>query len=215
MKALICGTKEASIGKFLGTKLAEREWEVILYSRSVTRHDDGPLHFRAADIEKARDVEQMLDEAGHLDLVVLSADAGGAFGELSSLDPSHVQNFLNAKIFGCVNIVQEVIRRGHHAKLVFLCGKNGLKEKDYILYGVVNAALCSLVDNLNVHYSTLQAYYLETPPIANSSIAYEHTARLGKDIPMFPMSVLLEPLLQIIDGSTPIGLVPFTEGVVL
>ena len=143
----------------------------------------------------------------------LSADAGGVFGELSTLNPDHVQNFLNTKILGSVNMVQEIIRRGYCAKLVFLCGKNSAKEKDYLLYGVANAAMSSLVGNINTHYGdTLQAYYLETPPIANSSIALEHKGQLEKDIPMFPMSVLLEPLFKIINGSIMPGFVPFAGG---
>ncbi|MEK7068900.1 MAG: hypothetical protein AAB947_00795 [Patescibacteria group bacterium] len=213
MKAIICGTKRESIGRYIADELVQANWEMWLYSRSVARHDDGQLHFRTADVAKVLDVKQLLDETGPLDLVVLSADAGGVFGELSTLNPGHVQNFLNAKILGSVNIVQEIIRRGHYTKLVFLCGKNGVKDKDYLLYAVVNAALCSLVNNVNVHYGdTLQAYYLETPPIANSSIAHEHRERLGKDIPMFPMSVLLYPLLKIIDGSILPGFVPFAGG---
>lgn len=208
MKAIICGTRENSIGRYIGVDLFKKGWEIFLYSRNDTSSNDGRFHIRHTDLTDHTQVARLIEEVGSTDLVVMSADAGGVFGNFETFDQSVVQDFLDSKLLGSIIFIQELIRKQLQAKVVFLCGSSGPKDKSYMLYGVVNSAIASLVESLNTHYSeTLKVYYLNIPVIANSTLAREYFEKTGTKIDEFPLSVLIRPIRGIVDGQITPGFV--------
>ncbi|MBM3261151.1 hypothetical protein FJY93_01895 [Candidatus Kaiserbacteria bacterium] len=216
MKAIICGTKSMSMGRLIGRDLAQRNWQVWLYSRSAIHYDKGNLHKRRIDVTDARQIESLFAECGDPTLAILSADTGNAFGLLPDIPAADVRSFVATKVLGSILFVQELLRRGACAKVVFLGGRLDQKSKDCMLYGTVNHAIMGLIEETNRHYgSKLQGYYLETPVIWPSRIAHAYVRATGTPVDGQPPSVVWDTLLAIIEGKHMPGFVACTQGRVL
>ncbi len=215
-RALICGTKERSAGRIIGEYLLTAGWEVFLYSRNGNDLDLGSLHIRCADVINERSVKRLLVECEQPDLVICSADAGGVCGELSDLLPGNIRTFLDAKIFGSILLLQQIVATRYKSRVVFLCGSRDKKAADLLLYGVANAAIMSLVETFNANFApTPQSYYLETPLLRDSPKETEYREVTGKHLEGLPAIVLVGAIEQIMSGDIEPGFVPFTKGLVI
>ncbi|MEK9130485.1 MAG: NAD-dependent epimerase/dehydratase family protein, partial [Patescibacteria group bacterium] len=89
--ALIAGTKEKSIGRFVADFLHKNGWEIWLYSRHAEKIDKSHWHERKCDIFSEKSIEELLDEIQDIDLVMMLADTGG-HGVLENLSETKVVN---------------------------------------------------------------------------------------------------------------------------
>ena len=216
MKAIICGTKRESIGRYIADELVRDGWDVWLYSRIAENCDTGMMHERRADITCEEHIAGLVTESGNPDLVVMSADTGGVFGSLKDIGACAVREFLDAKLLGSVLFVQRILLHGANTKIVFLAGKIGPKCENFLLYGMVNSAIMSLVEEVNRHYQPrLEAYYLETPLISESTIAKQYAKVTGKSAGGCEPSVVLDSLREILQDKHAQGFVPCVSGKVL
>ena len=215
-KAIICGTKEDSIGRLIAEHLAGAGWDVWLYSRSAVHRTTGNIHERRVDIMCKKDIDVLLTECNEQDLVVMSADTGGGFGHLRDIEADEMRAFLDSKVLGSILFVRALLRRNACTKIVFLTGKIGQKSEDLLLYGVANNALMALVQEINGHFRPqLEAYYLETPVIWPSPVARKYVDAMGKEVDGHNPSVVMRSLQEILRGKYAPGFVPFLEGKVL
>jgi NADP-dependent 3-hydroxy acid dehydrogenase YdfG len=210
MNILICGTKEKSIGKYLGKELIEYGHTVWLYSRSAIPFDNKNLHIRMADISDIHQTRSLLDEIGGVDMVIMSADTGSVFGDFSSFSSEEINNFINTKITASIFLIQELIKRNLQTKVVFLAGKLEQKDKTYFLYSIANNALLALVNEINTHYQKVKCYYLETPLISPSTIGDNYLNNFSPTGRGYAPSVLLEPILKIISDDSKLGFIKFS-----
>ena len=216
MKAIICGTKKDSIGRYVAEDLVRENWEVWLYSRSVDNRDNDSVHERRVDLTHSDEIDVLVSEVGNPDLVVMSADTGGAFGLFEGLGFADVRAFLDAKILGSILFVQSLLRHNAQTKIIFLGGKIGQKSKDFLLYGVVNSAMMALVEEINRHYpSQMDAYYLETPVIWPSPVAERYVHMSEQSVDGQSPSVVTRSLRRILKNEYTPGFVPCVEGKVL
>lgn len=210
MNILICGTKEKSIGKYLGKELIEKGHAVWLYSRSAIPFDNENLHIRRADISDVNQTRNLLDEIGGVDMVIMSADTGSVFGDFSSFTSEEINTFITTKITASILLIQELVKRNLETKVVFLAGKLDQKDNLYFLYSLANNAIWALVNEINSHYQKVKCCYLETPLVSPSTIGDAYLKKFSPTGKGHNPSVLLEPLLKIISNKTEPGFIKFS-----
>lgn len=219
--ALIAGTKEHSIGRYIGRALHAMGWDVWLYSRSAQRVESANWHERACDIADEKSIETLLAEIQDLDLVMMLADSGG-HGALDELSEESVKKCLEAKLVGSVLLTAAIEKkfapRERPIQLVWCAGKTVSKQKNLTLYSLVNAGLSSFVEMLNEHYSaTFEAYYLPTGLISPSTLGDEFIHEVGEHLKAIaqPPQTIIDAVAQIIDRQYAPGMVQVKQGVVL
>ena len=214
---LIAGTKEHSIGRFIGQALHAMGWEVWLYSRSASKVDEQSWHERSCDIADENSIKSLLTEIPSLDLVMMLADSGG-HGELSELSEDRVKQCVDAKLVGSVLLAKAIEKKYSLSKspiqMVWCAGKPSNKSKDLILYALINAGLASFVEAINAHYgSLLEAYYLPTGLISPSTLGDEYIHETGahlKAVAQHPQTIL-DVVLDIVNQKFAHGVIDQKE----
>lgn len=210
---LLAGTKEKSIGRFLGDYLHGKGWDVWLYSRSARRVEKSYWHERACDISDAKSVENMLSEINDIDLLVMLADADG-HGSLEELSGEHIANTIKAKLTGSVilnaAVLKRYVQRKNPIQIVWCAGKPTKKPKNLILYSLVNSGLAAYANELNDHYRDVcAAYYVPMGVVSPSTLGDEFIRKNGsafKKIAAHPR-VVIEAVQKIIDKKVEPGMV--------
>ena len=195
--ALIAGTKEHSIGRFVGQALHSMGWDVWLYSRSAKKVDAKGWHERSCDISSEKSIKSLLREIPSLDLVMMLADSGW-HGELSDLPENRVKECIDAKLIGSVLLAKALEKqyssRTSPVQMVWCAGKPSNNPKDLILYQLVNAGLISFIEAINAHHnSLLAAYYLPTGLISPSTLGDEYIHEAGahlKAVAQHPQTIV-------------------------
>lgn len=219
--ALIAGTKEHSIGRFVGKALHSLGWDVWLYSRNARNVDREFWHERSCDISQEKSVESLLGEISSLDLVMMLADAGG-HGELGGLSENQVKEAINAKLTGTVLLIKAIEKiyslQASPIQMIWCAGKPSKKTKDLTLYGLINAGLVSFVETINTHYNSLfSAYYLPTGLISPSTLGDRYIHETGehlKAIAQHPQTIV-DAVLGILDQKHAPGVVTHDEKLLL
>lgn len=212
--ALITGTKEKSIGRFLAQHLHKNGWEIWLYSRKAKKIDKSLWHERKCDISNEKSIAKLLDEIKDINLVMMLADGGESHLMLENLSEDSIKTFINAKLIGSLLLTKALALKFPKAKkpiqLAWCGGKISKKPKDLILYGMANAGLSSYVDELNVHYSEIfEAYYLPTPIISPSTIGDEYIMKMGPEFQKISQNpkIISDTVNKIISGEFNPGMV--------
>jgi cyclopropane fatty-acyl-phospholipid synthase-like methyltransferase/short-subunit dehydrogenase len=216
--ALIAGSKQKSIGRFLANKLHREGWEIWLYGRSANKIDRPNWHERKCDISDENSVSKLFGEIKDLDLALMLADSGPAHGEIKELTQQGMKDSVNAKFIGSVLLTKEFERkfskRKKPIKLVWCAGKPSKKSKNLIFYGIVNSGLDSYIESLNEHYNKIfQAYYLPTPLISPSTLGDKFIEEAGSDLKKLAKSpeVIEKKLKLILDDKVKPGMLKFDE----
>lgn len=211
--ALIAGTKEKSIGRFIANYLHKSGWNIWLYSRNAKKIDKEYWHERKCDISNEKSISKLMDEIQDLDLVMMLADTGG-HGLLEELSETKVKEFIDSKLIGSIllnkALALKFCKRSKPIKTIWCAGKTTNKSKDLIIYGMVNSCLASYVDALNDHYNNIfEAYYLPTGLISPSTLGDDYIHKTGpklKRIAEHPR-VITEKVQQIIDDKIAPGMI--------
>ena len=218
--ALIAGTKEKSIGRFLAKYLHEIGYEVWLYGRSAKKIDKLYWHERKCDISSEKSIKKLLGEIKDLDLVMMLADGGDAHVQLEKLTENDIKQFINAKLIGSVllnkHIVLKFPNRKSPLKIIWCAGKIAKKPKNLILYAMINSGLASYIDELNSHYANvLSAYYLPTGLISPSTRGDEFIKISSPEIGKMAQSpqVVVDAVKKIIDGDITPGMIDISKGI--
>lgn len=182
--ALIAGTKDKSIGRFLAEHLHKNGWEIWLYSRKAKKVDRSFWHERRCDISNEKSLTKILNETKNIDLVMMLADGGESHLMLEELTEESIKTFINAKLIGSILLTKALALKfpkpQKPIQLAWCGGKISQKPKDLILYGIANSSLASFVNELNRHYSEIfEAYYLPTPIISPSTIGDTYIKKMG------------------------------------
>jgi len=215
MKALlISGTNKKSIGLFLATYLHKKGWEIWICNRSAKNTDKNMWHERKCDFSNQRNITKLTSEIPDIDLVLFLADTGTAFGDLSRLSDRGIKDFINAKLIGSIILIKALLAkynfRSKPIQAVWFAGKPSKREKNLLLYSIVNTAILDLVNEINANYAkTITSYYLLTPLILSpmgeayiKSVGGKGARKMAKK-----SVVLLNLFLQIIKNKIPAGLV--------
>lgn len=218
--ALIAGTKEKSIGRFLAKHLHEIGYEIWLYGRGAKKIDKSCWHERKCDISSEKSVKKLLDEIKDLDLVMMLADGGNAHVQLEELSEGDVKQFIDAKLVGSIllnkHIVLKFSSRELPLKIIWCAGKIAKKPKNLILYAMINSGLASYVDELNSHYSNmLSAYYLPTGVISPSTRGDDFIKISGPEIGKMAQSpqVVVDVVQKIINNDIAPGMIDISKGI--
>ena len=211
--AVIAGTKNKSIGRFVAEYLHKNGWDVWLYSRSAKKTDKLFWHERRCDISKEKDVQGLLAEIKNLDLVMMLADSGEGHLPLEELSEKNVKTFIDSKILGSILLIKSIIlkfsEQNRPIKVAWCGGKISKKPKDLVLYGVVNSGLAILINELNNHYSDiLKAYYFPTPIISPSTIGDEYIKKMGRSFKALakPPKIIIDMVEQILEDKSEPGM---------
>ncbi len=219
--ALISGTKENSIGRFVGQALHSMGWNVWLYSRSATKIDTQSWHERSCDIADENSIKSLLSEIPSLDLVMMLADSGG-HGELTEISEDRIKQMVDAKLIGSVLLTKAIVARytsqTFPIQMIWCAGRPNNKPRGLMLYGLVNAGIGSFVEMINVHYSqVLQAYYISTGLISPSTLGDEYIHKMGEHlraIAQHPQSIT-DIVLRILNQKFAPGVITQKEMIVL
>ncbi|OGD39276.1 hypothetical protein A3A25_03725 [Candidatus Azambacteria bacterium RIFCSPLOWO2_01_FULL_46_26] len=218
--ALIAGTKEKSIGRFLAKYLNEIGWDVWLYGRSAKKVNKLYWHERKCDISSEKSIKRLLDEINNLDLVMMLADAGENYFVLEELSEDGVKQLINAKLVGSVLLNKHLIlkfpKREAPLKIVWCAGKISKKPKNIIIYSMINSGLASYIDELNSHYANvLEAYYLPTGLISPSTRGDEYIKISGQEIGKMAQhpQIIVNAVKKIIDGDIKPGMIDIQKGI--
>lgn len=208
---LLAGTKQHSIGRYVGRALHEAGWDVWLYSRDVKKVEKPSWHERRCDIASEKSIAKLLCQIPHIDLVMMLADTG-CHGPLNVLSEKSVKEFVDAKVFGSLMLTKALEARVIDApiQLVWCAGKPTNKAKDLIAYSTINAGLASYVDALNAHYSDVfTAYYLPTGLTSPSTLGDEYIAAHGEHLKKIAQSpsVIVDAVRDILDHKYAPGVV--------
>lgn len=211
--ALITGTKEKSIGRFVADFLHKNGWEIWLYSRHAQKVDKPHWHERKCDISSEKSIAELMEEIQDIDLVMMLADTGG-HGLLENLSETKVKDCIDSKLVGSVllnkSIFNKFSKRSTPIKIIWCAGKPSGKSKDLILYSMVNSGLASYVDALNNHYqSVFEAYYLPTGLISPSTLGDDYIQKTGPELQKIAESpqVIVDKVKQIIDNKIERGMI--------
>lgn len=212
--ALIAGTKEKSIGRFLAQHLHRNGWEIWLYSRHAKKVDRSMWHERKCDISDEKSIAKLLREIKNIDLVMMLADGGESHLIIEDLSEESIKTFINAKLIGSLLLTKALAirfpKREKPIQLAWCGGKISQKPKDLILYGMANSGLASYVDELNAHYSEIfKAYYLPTPIISPSTIGDEYILKMGPEFQKISQNpkIISDAVNKIIKGEFNPGIV--------
>ncbi|MFA5993975.1 MAG: methyltransferase domain-containing protein [Parcubacteria group bacterium] len=184
--ALIAGTKEKSIGRFLAEHLHKNGWEIWLYSRKAKKIDKSLWHERKCDISDEKSLAKLLTEIKNINLVMMLADGGESHLVLEELSEESIKTFINAKLIGSLLLTKALALKfpkpQEPIQLAWCGGKISQKPKDLILYGIINSSLVSFMNELRDHYSEIfEAYYLPTPIVSPSTIGDAYIQKMGTE----------------------------------
>lgn len=173
--ALICGTKENSIGRVVAKKLHEEGWEVWLYGRSGLKKDSFGWHERKCDLMDEASILELFLEIKSLDFVLFSSDSGTAYGEITNLNPLDVKNFVDSKIITTILLVKNLLKKFSKIKCGWCAGSLENKPNDLILYSIVNNGLMGFINEINNKYGDkIEAYYIPTPLVSPSTLGNKY-----------------------------------------
>jgi len=216
--ALIAGTNEKSIGRFLAKKLHKDGWEIWLYGRSAKRVDKPNWHERKCDISNEKNVVKLIEEIDNLDLALMLADAGHSHGDLAGLSEEGIKASTNAKLIGSIlltkTIEQKFKKQNHKIKLVWGAGKTSKKTKNLVHYGLTNSAIAAFVESLNEHYSNIfRAYYLPITLTTPSTLGDIFIKEYGQELKKIakPPKVIAKKLEKILQNRVKPGMLNFPE----
>ncbi len=212
--ALITGTKNKSIGRFVARHLHDSGWNIILYSRSAEKIDTALWHERKCDISKEKNIDKMLQEIENIDLVMMLADSGECHMPLEKLSEANIKSFLSSKLTGTFLLNKALLNKFPHKKepikIVWCAGKISKKTKDLILYSAVNSGVAAYIDELNSHYPNIfKAYYLPTPLILPSTLGEKYIKEFGSKHRKLaqPPQIIVNKVLDIIDDKVQPGMI--------
>lgn len=218
--ALIAGTKEKSIGRFVADFLHKNGWEIWLYSRHAEKIDKPHWHERKCDISSEKSIEELLDEIQDIDLVMMLADTGG-HGFLENLSETKVKDCIDSKLVGSIllnkALCNKFSKRSEPIKIIWCAGKPSGKSKDLILYSMVNSGLASYVDALNKHYQAFfEAYYLPTGLISPSTLGDDYIQKTGPELQKIAESpqVIVDKVKQVIDNKIERGMIDIAKDII-
>lgn len=172
---VLAGTKTKSIARNIGSYFQREGWSVWLYSRTAKHIDRENWHERRCDITSFRNINHLLNEIPHVNVVVMSADSGTGYKNLDALNEEAIRSCIDVKLVGSVLITQALLakspNRSEKVQLIWLAGKLTHKPADLFLYGVINSGIAGLVEELNFRFPLqVEAYYLPTGLISPSSL---------------------------------------------
>lgn len=218
--ALIAGTKEKSIGRFVASYLHKMGWNIWLYSRNSRKINKPYWHERKCDISSEKSIAKLLDEIQDLDFVMMLADTGG-HGLLEELSEIKVKECIDAKLVGSVllnkSLALKFSKRGKQIKVIWCAGKPSKKSKDLILYSMVNSGLASYVDALNEHYKNIfEAYYLPTGLISPSTLGDDYIHKTGPELQKVAEhpQVIVDMVQKIIDNKIQPGMINIEKNII-
>lgn len=211
MRALLCGTRGSSLARVLGRALKLKGWEVHLFSRQAKEGRSDGMSIHRADITDIDAMDVLLEKVCP-SLVIISADPGFAFGGIADIGLVEVRRFIDAKMFGSVNVVSLLARKKISSKVIFLCGAKEKKIDGAFLYELVNITIAQFVDQINQEYEAhgISAYYLETPAIKGSGLVTQYEEQNGRKISGYPAEAILSSFAQITEGEVSPGFVAFS-----
>lgn len=213
-RVLLAGTKEKSIGRFIGNELQKNGWEIWLYGLHAKKIDKKLWHERSCDISSEKNIKKLLNEIPDLDLVMFLADTAPK-GILEEISEKKIKDGIDSKLVGTVLLNKALFRysiRKQPMKLVWLAGKPFSKPKNLIMYTMINSGLAAYIDDINTHYKNIfQAYYIPTTLISPSTLGddyIEYMRQKGENIKHTAENpkTILEKVLLILDDKVSPGM---------
>lgn len=213
-QALIAGTRQKSIGRFVAKYLHKIGWEIWLYGRHAKRMDRDNWHERQCDISDEIKVKKLLVEIPKFDLVLNLADTTDGHKPLDELLEKEIKEKFSAKLIGSLLLLKNILKKKQNKliKFIWCAGSVKIKPKHLFLYTPINSGLLGMINELNYHYKdALKAYYLSTPLIRSTTCGDSYIKKHGGKRQAKTKSYVLNGIMKIINDKKKPGWVAVDE----